>query len=119
MTDFSPEEYVPTPSIVDSSLATIEGHAVAFDRKEPRPCRNPYRGKALWSPGLLLHRVHYPCGRPEVWVHGSTAMGVSGGKARSSTWYWWPNPLVAERGERCSALRFIPHRAMARGRSDD
>lgn len=56
---------------------------------------------------------------PKFWVHGSTAMGVSGGKARSSTWYWWPNPLVAERGEPCSALHFIPHRAMARGRSDD
>jgi hypothetical protein len=65
MTDFCPEAYVPTPSIVDSSLATIDGHVVAFDRKEPRPHRHPYRGKALWSPGLLLHRERYACGRPK------------------------------------------------------
>src|SRR5215204_2799723 len=109
MTDFGPEEYVPTPSIVDSSLATIEGHAVAFDRKEPRPCRNriveKHYGHLAFS--YIVYAIRADA--PKFWVHGSTAMGVSGGKARSSTWYWWPNPLVAERGEPCSALHFIPH----------
>ena len=33
MTDFCPEGYVPTPRIVDSSLATIDGHAVALIAK--------------------------------------------------------------------------------------
>jgi hypothetical protein len=34
--------------MTDFAAATRGGHAVAFDRKEPRPRRHPYRSKALW-----------------------------------------------------------------------
>jgi len=68
MTDFCPEGYVPTASIVDSFLATVDRHAIAFNRKEPRPRQHTYRGKALGR---------YPCGRPEVWVHARCVCGAT------------------------------------------